>query len=156
MKKNIKGFTLIELLVVMAVIVLLAALLIVRFSIAQRKARDATRKSDLKEIQNALELYADDHKGLVPIYITDQPLSVLNSELSPTYISRMPEDPRAGFEYRFASSSDGKHYWLRARMENERTSISVPPWNPSECGDSYWTNCVFSYNGNVYFRLGNN
>jgi len=52
-----KGFTLIELLVVIAIIGLLASIVFSSLSGARVKARDANRKSDLKQIQAALELY---------------------------------------------------------------------------------------------------
>jgi len=62
MKRRLdKGFTLIELLVVIAIIGLLATLSIVAFSSATKKARDAKRLSDMKQIMTALELYKDQY-----------------------------------------------------------------------------------------------
>lgn len=57
MLKNKKGFTLLELLVVISIIAMLITIGLSSFSTAQRKGRDAKRKSDIKEIQNALEQY---------------------------------------------------------------------------------------------------
>lgn len=54
-----KGFTLIELLVVIAIIGLLSSVVIASLSSARIKARDARRKSDLRQIQKAVELYYD-------------------------------------------------------------------------------------------------
>lgn len=51
------GFTLIELLVVIAIIGILTTMVTASFTAAQRRARDTARKSDLKAIQQALELY---------------------------------------------------------------------------------------------------
>jgi prepilin-type N-terminal cleavage/methylation domain-containing protein len=160
--KTKKGFTLIELLVVMAIIMILAAVLIVRFSTAQKKARDATRKADLKEVQNALELYADDHKGIVLVKTSNVAVTNL-TELSPTYVSRIPEDVKKegtdpfGFGYWYQSDASGKQYWLRARLEAEKNpQFSVPDegsWDAA-CGGQY-TTCTIKYNGNIYFRLGN-
>ncbi len=62
MAKNKKGFTLIELLVVIAIIGLLAAIIAVSVNSARKKARDAQRVSDMKQIQTALELYYDDNE----------------------------------------------------------------------------------------------
>jgi len=52
-----RGFTLIELLVVMAILVALAGLLFVRYSQAQKKARDTQRINDLHQIATALQSY---------------------------------------------------------------------------------------------------
>src|SRR3989344_8006301 len=51
------GFTLIELLVVISIIAVLVGVASVSYSNAQKKARDNRRKSDLKSVQQALELY---------------------------------------------------------------------------------------------------
>jgi len=55
------GFTLIELLVVISVIGILASIALVSFGPAQKQARDTQRKSDLKQIRTALELYYNDY-----------------------------------------------------------------------------------------------
>ncbi len=60
-KARRRGFTLIELLVVIAIIGLLATMAVVAFGNAQQKARDAKRKSDLKQISKAIELYYDEY-----------------------------------------------------------------------------------------------
>ncbi|MDD5071699.1 MAG: type II secretion system protein [Patescibacteria group bacterium] len=57
--KNENGFTLIELLVVISIIGFLATAVLVAFSSARLKARDARRRADLVQIQKALELYYD-------------------------------------------------------------------------------------------------
>lgn len=54
------GFTLIELLVVISVIGILAALLLANFAGARDRAEDATTKSDMKQLQNALRLRYND------------------------------------------------------------------------------------------------
>jgi len=55
-----KAFTLIELLVVIAIIGSLSALFLPNFMAARERARDSQRKSDLKQIQKALEMYRQD------------------------------------------------------------------------------------------------
>ena len=53
---NRKGFTLIEMLVVIAIIGLLSSVVIIGLSGAREKARDAKRLSDIRQIQNGLEV----------------------------------------------------------------------------------------------------
>lgn len=57
------GFTLVELLVVMAILGILAVVSLANFRTSQMKGRDAQRKSDLRQIANALEAYMSDYGG---------------------------------------------------------------------------------------------
>ncbi|MBI4004549.1 type II secretion system protein [Candidatus Roizmanbacteria bacterium] len=52
-----KGFTLLEMLVVMGIIAILIGMGAAAYSTAQKKARDAKRRSDLKAVQNCMEQY---------------------------------------------------------------------------------------------------
>jgi len=57
-KKKVKeGFSLLELLVVISIILILITLGTSSFATAQKKARDAKRRGDLKEIQTSMEQY---------------------------------------------------------------------------------------------------
>jgi general secretion pathway protein G len=61
MKKRLpNGFTLIELLVVVSLIGILATLVLANLNAARQRGRDAQRKSDLKSIQNGLQVYYND------------------------------------------------------------------------------------------------
>ncbi|NCU28313.1 MAG: type II secretion system protein [Candidatus Moranbacteria bacterium] len=59
-KSGCRGFTLIELLVVVAIIGILSAVVIASLGGARDKGNDAKRRSDLHQIQNALEIYYND------------------------------------------------------------------------------------------------
>lgn len=61
MKKISKGFTLIELLVVIAIIGLLSSVIIAPIQSSRKKARDARRISDMKQMETALEFYYDEY-----------------------------------------------------------------------------------------------
>ena len=60
---KIKNFTLIEMLIVIVIIGILAAALIPRLQSIQWRARDTKRKTDLKNIYNANEIFALDNGG---------------------------------------------------------------------------------------------
>lgn len=56
-KQPERGFTLIELLLVMGIIGLLSTILLTWMSTARVGARDAVRLNDIRQVQNALEMY---------------------------------------------------------------------------------------------------
>ncbi len=92
-----KGFTLIELLVVVAIIGVLASIALVSLSEARGKARDAKRKSDIKQISLAMEMIYDEEDE----YFWTEPDAEnrigLDSEMmfSP-YLYPLPKDPGGG------------------------------------------------------------
>ena len=59
-KKIKKAFTIIELLVVIAIVGILATLVVVSLNSLRSSAGDAKRLADVRQIQNALELYYDE------------------------------------------------------------------------------------------------
>ena len=61
-----RGFTLIELLVVIAIIAILAAILFPVFAQAREAARKAACQSNLKQLGNAVLMYAQDFDELLP------------------------------------------------------------------------------------------
>lgn len=93
MKK--RGFTLIELLVVISIIGILATLLIANIGGVRERARDAKRKSDLNQIQKALELYKNSQKP--PEYSEATTVEGLAADLEPDYMQEVPHDPKCSY-----------------------------------------------------------
>jgi general secretion pathway protein G len=106
------GFTLIELLVVIAIIGVLSALLMSNFIAIRQRARDGNRKTNLRELQSALEIYRA-NKGDYPDSLTacDTPLT----DGITVYKSKIPCDPLGG-DYQY--NKNGATYTLTACLEN--------------------------------------
>lgn len=115
-----KGFTLIELLVVVAVIGVLSSLLMANFVGIRQRARDGQRKSDLHQIQSALELYRSDN-GSYPTNLATTNILQCNVALSSgtnVYMKIIPCDALNSLEYRYQYSATSTNYCLRACLEN--------------------------------------
>lgn len=117
-----KGFTLIELLVVISVIAVLTTLLMANFVGIRQRGRDGQRKSNLFNIQTALELYRADN-GLYPDTDTFPSCgSALTVDDGATvYMQTVPCDPLDDADYRYMST-DGTSYTLVACIENANDS----------------------------------
>ncbi len=110
-----KGFTLIELLIVVAIIGVLATLLMANFVGVRQRARDAQRKSDLKQMQSALEMYRSDQNA----YPTNAQWPLCGTALSfgtVTYMTKVPCDPLSGWVYTY--NNTGSTYTIVACLEN--------------------------------------
>ncbi len=120
MKKKQTGFTLIELVVVMAIVAILTAMAAFNFNQARIRARDVQRKSELKQIQNALELFKNDHYPQRYLSTTEE----LNILVTSRYMAQLPVDPRqkavmgSWLNYSY-DRVDDLHYFLTACLENQ-------------------------------------
>jgi general secretion pathway protein G len=115
--RNERGFTLIELLVVIVIIGILATLLMANYVGVRARARDTQRKSDLRQIQSALELYRSD----VGTYLPSLP--ACGSSISSggvTYMQKVPCDPTnsSPLVYQYQSAFSDSAYTLGACLEN--------------------------------------
>lgn len=168
-----KGFTLIELMIVIAIIGILTSIGIVSFSSARAKANDAKRKEDLRQIQLALESYANDN-GRYPqagscaygsnCYVYSTAGSGWIPALVPKYMSALPVDPRnnadqpwtdGNYSYSYGNvSADGQTYDLTTQLENTE--------DKARCGlmnyKFYWLNYPWckafggQYSNQIYER----
>lgn len=122
-----KGFTLIELLVAIAIIGILSSFLLANFVGVRQRARDGTRKSDLRQIQSALELYRAD-KGNYPATFPACGSQFDDGAATPViYMKKIPCDPSGGAAvYTYSYSDTTKIYSLVACLENYNDSQKDP------------------------------
>lgn len=132
-----KGFTLIELLVAISIIGILASFLMVNFIGIRQRSRDGVRKSDLRQIQSALELYRADQGSYPPamnLYCGCSIISAgsISCESSPPgtiYMRKIPCDPSSSTRYTYSPS--GTAYSLVACLENtndsQKDSVNAAP-----------------------------
>ena len=125
MRKLAHGFTLIELLVVISIIGILATLIAANLNSARSRARDAERKSDLKGISTALNLYFND-KSTYPDN-GQIPFGGSFMSGSTTYMDKVPNDPLSPDQtYQYVSLNGGLGYTLSACLENSSDAQGVP------------------------------
>lgn len=135
---NKQGFTLVELLIVMSIIGVLATLIGGNFLSAQIRGRDAQRKSDLKNVAQALEIFFSDYNK----YPSDNGSQIGGCQYNPAtgdgpacawgtgefsdgktvYMKTVPKDPSGGknYLYRIVPGSNNQKYQLFARIENNQ------------------------------------
>lgn len=136
-----RGFTLIELLVVIAIIGMLSSVILSSLNGARKKARDARRLADLKQLEAALELYYSDHTGYPVSASQASVTSALTSSLTPTYISNIPDDPLGGsYHYVYKTTSGGEFYCLGAVIENTAPASTCNTSSSGLNGDLSGTN----------------
>lgn len=122
--KSTNGFTLIELLVVIVIISILSALLMFNFVGVRQRGRDAQRKSDLRQIQVALELYRSDN-GTYPLTAGFPTCGSAFTSGSVTYMQKVPCEPRGSGYYNdgnYYYNSSGSTYTIAACLENTNDS----------------------------------
>jgi type II secretion system protein G len=87
-----RGFTLLEVLLVVAIVAMLSTLGAVSVSAQRKKANDARRRSDIHQLQVALEgYYADQQKYPDQLIFNGQPL--ISADGQTIYLRSVPKDP---------------------------------------------------------------
>lgn len=134
-----KGFTLIELLIVIAIIGLLASIVLVGFGSFRARGRDARRVADLRQTQNALELYYTQN-NLYPdpsqtIDWDGFKTTLINAGIG---VNALGSDPSpANPPYQYGSSPDFQNYVLAATLEDPNNPALTSDVN----GDVFGINC---------------
>ncbi len=103
-----RGFTLVELLVVIAMITILAAMAVVQYRNSVQKTQEATLKTNLFRMRDAIDQYYAD-KGKYP--------SSLDALVSEQYLRKIPNDP-------FTNSADS---WQTVPAEPDPANPSAEP-----------------------------
>jgi len=152
--RSSRGVTLIELIVVAVLISLLAAAIMATMNPFEqfKKTNDAKRKSDLAQIQRALEAYYQDH-GNYPRdnasqtkcndgaggYLICEEYEVglyrvrtWGGSWSP-YMNTLPKDPNSDQQYLYKSSADQQQYWIFTSVERGNKDSQVCKPNGSKC-----------------------
>lgn len=139
-----RGFTLIELLVVISIIGILTTLVAANLNSARSRARDAERKSDIRNMATALRLYFNDWNQYPPNTCggggicgcgsggTTQPTSLCawgtpwtNGSVA-TYMSKLPVDPLSAQTYFYKRDPTyPDKYTLSACLENKSDTSGV-------------------------------
>lgn len=156
MVKKPNGFTLIELLIVFAVIAVLTTLTAVNIQGVLGKVRDAKRKSDLKEIKNAINLFynansvypsSDDNAhaiiGCGEATLTNCIWGQQWKKGNTVFMNTLPKDPGSNlsldYRYRYI---DANTFLLATLLEN--TSDPAAATSRNTCG--YVLNIIPGYN----------
>ena len=124
------GFTLIELLVVISIIGILATLLLANYSATRERARDAQRKSDLRNIQTALRMFYNDFNrypssssgqivgcGTRGDTVCGWGKTFSAGSTNVVYMNILPKDPQSNRSYNYVAA--GGEYTLSACLENK-------------------------------------
>jgi len=137
------AFTLLEMLVVIGIIGILVGMGAVSYSTAQKKARDAKRKQDLKAIQNAFEQYYSicNYKYPAAVPVAGRGL-MAQSSICPNVsgnvlIFTMPADPLGG-NYSCDGTCDESGYTICSPLVNRTSRLETQTCpdssgNKSEC-----------------------
>ncbi len=140
-KKRNNGFTLIELLIVLAIIGVLSALLMANFIGVRQRARDGQRKSDLRQIQSALEIYRSDQGSYPSSFASGTSIQGPDGSVYMKSVPWDPNDPKDGtgtYRYQYCFYDNNSKYALRACLENPNDSGKDAPT------DFTITNCTFN------------
>lgn len=112
-----RGFTLIELLIVIAIIAVMASFAVFSFNGSQKSARDARRQSDIRQYQNAVEVYANANNGVFPIRATATNPSALCGASNPLGSIACSSDPTGTTSYQYVTDGSGTRYVIWATLE---------------------------------------
>ena len=127
---SLKAFTLIELLIVIVIVGVLATIFVSNYLGVRQRANDSQRKSNLRQIQAALELYRYD-LGSYPTSLKNCPTAGTHTYFGDptctvTYMQKIPVDPQGTSYYNsgnyYYTAPGGTGYTLCSCLENANDS----------------------------------
>ncbi|MFA5933455.1 MAG: type II secretion system protein [Microgenomates group bacterium] len=127
------GFTLIELLVVIGILAVLLTITLVAINPSRQfsQSNNTQRQSNVNSILNAINQYAADNRGALPVGIGTTAATIKNtggadicSSLVPTYIAQLPVDPLTG-SYTDCTTYD-TGYTVVKSATNNRVTVAAP------------------------------
>jgi len=152
------GFTLVEILVVIAIISILSGVIYASFGDARADSRDKVRKTDMKQLSLALELYKSQFGvypeagcGATTGWVGPGPGSVYPGcaeyivDLAPEFISELPVDPNqsndpdSGYLYRVSAARDSYKVLVWRTVESNLITDYADPFArcPRSFGSSW-------------------
>jgi len=133
-----RGFTLMEILIVVLIVGVLAAVGIITLLTANAKSRDIQRLSDVRQVQNALELYfynrnafpianniilgGDDYKVLCD---SASGFQSGGEECGKIFLNQLPAAPARTADDSYVYSSDGQTYSLIFVLEKAADGLEA-------------------------------
>lgn len=103
---NSQGFTLIELLIVLAIIGIIAAIAIPRYTTSLDKAKESACAANIAVLESAVMRYWADHLDDADPYPADQ--EALEGALEGGYIKELPKCPKSDEAYSYVVTTDGE------------------------------------------------
>lgn len=137
-KINSKWFTLVELVIVMIILVILSWLWFSSYVWYVADARDSQRKSDLLQVNSALQLYKQkrwyywfpwDYFNITYSGAVVAMQWKLNTNIHIDSMDKLPVDPKTDTYYVYSISSNKQEFLLAWSLENDESNISIINWN---------------------------
>jgi prepilin-type N-terminal cleavage/methylation domain-containing protein len=116
------GFTLIELLVVISIIGVLATLLLANVSGVRERGRDAQRKSDINQIQKALEIYKASLSA--PAYPATGFAALATTVENSSAMQKVPHDPKCGWDGASCTSSWPDYLFIKPSADGDSDTLT--------------------------------